>query len=172
MTDGPGDLDDVIQQYHAALDAFMRGDHEPARRLYSKRDDATLGNPFGPFARGSAQVIDAMTRAASLYRDGHASGFDLVSKQVAGDLAYTVEVERLRSKVGGAEELASVELRVTTIFRKEDDGWRIVHRHADPITTARPAESVLSDRTPCDPRGGGAPRARGGGRSRRAGDRA
>lgn len=145
MGDGsPNDLEDVIERYHGALDAFARGDHEPARRLYSERDDATLGNPFGPFVRGSEQVTEAMTRAAANYRDGHASGFDLVSKHVAGDIAYTVEVERLRSKIGGAQELASVALRVTTVFRKEDDGWRIVHRHADPITTARPAESILS----------------------------
>lgn len=144
--DRPDDLDDVIERYHEALDAFTRGDHEPARLLYSERDDATLGNPFGPFARGPAQVVEAMSRAAAHYADGHAIGFDLVSKQVAGDLAYTVEVERLRSKVGGAKDLATVELRVTTIFRKEDDAWRIVHRHADPITTARSAESVISDR--------------------------
>ena len=139
------DLDEVIERYHLALDAFMRGDHEPTRRLYSERDDVTLGNPFGPFVRGSVQVVDTMARAAEHYRDGEASTFDTVSKQVAGDLAYLVEVERLRSKVGGREDLAAVELRVTTIFRREADGWRIVHRHADPITTARAADSVIRD---------------------------
>jgi ketosteroid isomerase-like protein len=56
-----------------------------------------------------------------------------------------VEVERLRSKVGGREDLAPVELRVTTVFRREDGRWRIVHRHADPITTPQAAESVLRD---------------------------
>ena len=145
---GPGnDIDEVIERYHRALGAFMRGDHEPARQLFSERDDVTLGNPFGPFARGSAQVVEAMARAADNYRDGDANAFDTVSKHVAGDLAYLVEVERLRSKVGGREDLASVELRVTTIFRRETDGWRIVHRHADPITTARPADSVIRDET-------------------------
>jgi ketosteroid isomerase-like protein len=141
----PDDLDEVIERYHLALGAFMRGDHEPAKRLFSERDDVTLGNPFGPFARGSAQVIETMARAATHYADGEASGFDTVSKHVAGDLAYLVEVERLRSKVGGRDDLVPVELRVTTIFRREADGWRIVHRHADPITTARPADSVVRD---------------------------
>ena len=46
------ELDDVIERYHLALGAFMRGDHEPARRLYSEGDDVTLGSRFGPFARG------------------------------------------------------------------------------------------------------------------------
>lgn len=62
---------------------------------------------------------------------------------VTPDLAYIVEVERLKSKVGGREDVVPVNLRVTSIFRREDGRWRLVHRHADPITTVQPAESVL-----------------------------
>jgi len=58
-------------------------------------------------------------------------------------MAYTVEIERLRARVGGAEEMAAVAVRVTTIFRREDGGWKVIHRHADPITTPRPPESVI-----------------------------
>jgi len=35
--------------------------------------------------------------------------------------------------------------RRTRIFRPEDGGWKIVHRHADPITTPQPAESVIQE---------------------------
>jgi hypothetical protein len=31
---------------------------------------------------------------------------------------------------------------VTSLYRHEADGWRLVHRHADPITTIRSADSV------------------------------
>jgi ketosteroid isomerase-like protein len=55
---------------------------------------------------------------------------------------HIVEIERTRAKIGGSDEVGSVSLRVTTIFRREDDEWRIGHRHADPITTPRTFESI------------------------------
>ena len=137
------ELEHVVEQYHLALGEFMRGNHEPTKLLYSEREDVTLGNPFGPFARGWTHVVETMERAASHYLDGDATGFDAIARYVSPDLACIVEVERLRSKVGGRDDVAPVELRVTTVFRKEDGGWKIVHRHADPITTAQAAESVL-----------------------------
>jgi ketosteroid isomerase-like protein len=64
---------------------------------------------------------------------------------VIPELAYVVRVERARAKVGGREDIAPIDLRVTTIFRPEEGTWKVVHRHADPITTAQPAESVLQE---------------------------
>ena len=145
MSNPVNDLDQVIEQYHSALGEFMKGNHEPAKELFSEGEDVTLGNPFGPFARGFTHVVETMKRAASNYRDGEASGFDAVSKYVTQDLAYIVEVERLKAKVGGREEVAPLNLRVTTILRREDGHWRILHRHADPITTTQSAGSVLQE---------------------------
>ena len=62
---------------------------------------------------------------------------------IAPELAYIVEVESYRARVGGAEELVPVSLRVTTVFRREGDAWKVAHRHADPITAPRPPESVI-----------------------------
>jgi ketosteroid isomerase-like protein len=139
------DFDRFVEQYHRALDEFFRGDPNPAKALYSHLEDATLANPFGPVAIGWELVAEAMERAASNYRDGEATTFETLSTHVTPDLAYLVEVERFRAKVGGSEELASGELRVTSILRRESGAWKIVHRHADPITSPRAAESVVQD---------------------------
>ena len=136
-------LAQVIEQYHRAVDAFVRGDPEPQKRLWSRRDDATLANPMGPPARGWDQVEQAAERAASQIREGEPCTYERISEVETAELAYLVEIQRTRAKFGGAAELAPVALRVTTIFRWEDGGWRVVHRHADPITAARPVESVL-----------------------------
>ena len=137
------DLAQVIEQYHQALDAFVKGDPEPAKKLFSRRDDVTLANPLGPPARGWTQVEQTMERAASHYREGEPTSFERISDYATADLAYILEIERVRTKVGGADEMAPVSLRATSIFRREDGDWTIVHRHADPITAPRPIESVL-----------------------------
>ena len=85
-----------------------------------------------------------MDRAAAHYRDGSVLGFELVSKHVTPDLACTVELERYQAKVGGSDEVTPVSLRCTTVFRRENDDWKIVHRHADPITSPRTADSVVA----------------------------
>ncbi len=84
-----------------------------------------------------------MERAASLYRDGEFTGFENVVKYVTPELAFVVEVQRFKIKIAGSEEVAPVALRTTSILRPEDGIWKVVHRHADPITTAQPAESVV-----------------------------
>jgi ketosteroid isomerase-like protein len=137
------DFDQVVEQNHAAVDEFARGNSKPLEQLYSRRDDVTLGNPFGPFVRGFDEVAETMERAATYYREGKATGFDLVAQEVTRDLAFVVEVERLTSKIGGSEKETPVSLRVTSIFRNEDGEWKLLHRHADPITSPRPAQSVV-----------------------------
>ena len=137
------DLESAIEESHFALSEIVKGNVEPFLLLYSERDDITVGNPFGPFARGRQKVAETAAGAASRYRDGEIVGFESVARHVTDDLACVVEVERFQAKVGGSNELATIGLRVTSIFRNEGGTWKLVHRHADPITTPRPPESVL-----------------------------
>jgi ketosteroid isomerase-like protein len=137
------DLDAAVEQYHLAAAEFVKGNPEPYKMVFSHREDVSLGNPFGPFNRGWEQVAATMERAASLYREGEVIGFENVAKHVTPELAYIVEVERLKGKIGGSVEVAPVTLRTTSVLRPEEGTWKVVHRHADPITTARPPESVI-----------------------------
>ncbi|PBC22410.1 nuclear transport factor 2 family protein [Mesorhizobium sp. WSM4307] len=137
------DLTNVIEQDHLAVGAFVKGDPEPLKSLYSRRDDVIIANPFGPPARGWTKAAETMDRAATNYRDGEVIGFERIAEYATADLGYIMEIERVRSKVGGADKLAPIALRTTTIFRREDGVWRIVLRHADPITSGRPAASVV-----------------------------
>ena len=140
------DFDQVLERYHQALGGIINRNPELYKQLYSRRDDATLANPFaplGPVSRGWTQVADTLERAALNFAGGDLIGFDTVAKYVTDQLAYIVEVERFSAKVGGRTATAAIALRVTTIFRREDGAWRVVHRQADTTISPRPAEAVL-----------------------------
>jgi ketosteroid isomerase-like protein len=139
------DLEDFVEQYHRTLEAVVTGDPSPQERLWSRRDDVTLANPLGPPALGWTEVSNALRRAVSQLSDGEVLGSERISAYSSGDLAYVLEIERFRVKVGSAREPAPSSLRVTTIFRREEDGWKVLHRHADPVTKPRPIESVLDE---------------------------
>lgn len=92
------DLAEVIEQYHRALDAIVRGDPEPQKGLFSRHDDVTLANPIGPPARGWSQVEKTMERAVAQLREGEPVRFERISEYATPDLAYIVEIELTRVK--------------------------------------------------------------------------
>jgi ketosteroid isomerase-like protein len=131
------ELEQVVQQYHTALDVFLRGRPDPMKALFSRADDVVLANPFGPAVQGWDDVSAALDYASSRFSDGEVSGFDRRASYLTADLATIYEVEHGNVSVGGGPVTAWV-LRTTTTFRREDGTWRVVHRHADPISTASP----------------------------------
>ena len=139
-----GDVDDLIERHHEALGRFIEGDPEPFKALYSRGDDVTLANPFGPPARGWPKVAETLERAAAHYEGGELGEFETLAKCVTSERAYTLEMARVAARLSGLGPApVPVTLRVTTVFRPEDGDWRVVHRHADPISAVRPPESVV-----------------------------
>ena len=140
---GDMDFDELIVQARSALDAIAKGDPTGYQELYSDDEDITLGNPFGGFGRGRAAVYEQLERAASYYRDGRTTSFETVTQAVGPEIAYTVEIERFQAKVGGQQELSEIALRTTCVYRRQADGWKLVHRHADPRVETQQPGSVI-----------------------------
>ena len=140
------DVDELIEQFNLAQGEILKGNVEPMNNLFSHGEDVTLNNPLSPPAHGWERVAATMQRAASQFRDGDIVAIENQEKHVTPELACVVRVERAKAKVGGSEDIiAPIALRVTMIFRPEESEWRIVHRHADPITTAQAPESVIQE---------------------------
>jgi ketosteroid isomerase-like protein len=124
---------------------FGNGNPEPIKGLYSHREDVTIANAINEPARGWDEVARAMERSASKLREGEIDDFETVTKVVTPELAFVVWVEHHRGKVGERDEIVSWPLRVTTNFRLEDDTWKIVHQHSDPVTTNWPHGSMIKE---------------------------
>jgi ketosteroid isomerase-like protein len=138
------DFDAVVAQTEQALVAFVQGDSSGMKSLMSRSDDVVLANPLGPPVRGPSAVDEATDRAVAFIRGGTIQ-FEDMARYVTSDLGYVFHIERVEAKVGESDEPRRFALRVTMVYRREDDGWKIVHRHADPIMTPRPIDSIFEE---------------------------
>ena len=92
---------------------------------------------------GKAAVRAAGELAASHYLGDQVMGFDRVATHLADGMTCVVEVERFTAKVDGGSTSAAISLRVTSVHRVEDGTWKLVPRHADPITAPRDAAALV-----------------------------
>jgi hypothetical protein len=54
-----------------------------------------------------------------------------VTRIIGAHFVLTVTIERYRFRIAGAAKDTKQELRVIQAFRREEDGWKLVHCHAD-----------------------------------------
>jgi len=138
------DFDSAIAAYRDALQAFVRGDPKGVLSQFSEEDDVTLANPLGPPRRGPSEGKQAAEEAAAHFQGGSVR-FEEVSRYATSGLGYVVQFERVDAQLVGSEGTRQMSLRVTMVFRREDGAWKVAHRHADPITSARPISSTFDN---------------------------
>jgi ketosteroid isomerase-like protein len=126
-----------IAKLEAAEHEFAQGRPAAFKTLWSHGDDVTLCGGFGGVERGWDNVAARLDWASSKYSDGTRSREE-VSATIGADFAYIVQTELIHSRLAGRTEQSSQELRVTMVFRREADGWRIAHRHADLQISSQP----------------------------------
>ncbi len=119
-----------VKRLETAEEEFVQGRPAAFQGLWSHADDVTLCGGFGGVARGWQDVIARLGWVSAKYSDGTRTRHE-ISRRVADDFAYLVQIEGIRSRMAGQTEPSIQELRATMVFRRESDGWRIVHRHAD-----------------------------------------
>ncbi len=139
------DFEEIVEEYNRAMSDFFKGNPKPLKKVYSKHDDITLAQLSGPFVHGRKQVIETATINAGKYREGKDTSFETLAKYTTPELAYIVQIERTKAKIGGSDEISSLALRVTSIFRHEEIGWKLLHRHVDRTVPVRSAESVTKN---------------------------
>ena len=78
-------------------------------------------------ARPCRRLRDFFDHLADSFSDCTSYEFEVLEAEVRGDTAYTVGFERTSTSVNGVPRTYT--LRATQIYRREDGGWRVAHRH-------------------------------------------
>jgi ketosteroid isomerase-like protein len=141
MTDVDEFLAAVLPRLTAADTAIHNGDARPRMALWSRKDPVTL---FGALQikTGWREIAPIFEMLASRFSNCESFEYEVIAAGVSGDLAYIAGVEHTTAAVGDAAAQAYA-LRVTTILRREDGEWRVIHRHADPVPDSESTREQL-----------------------------
>jgi ketosteroid isomerase-like protein len=82
------------------------------------------------YQSGWDQLSETFQQVASWFSDVTDFRYDIELAEVNGDMAYTLGYERWTGSSRG-NPVGPVTVRVTHVYRREDGGWKIVHRHGD-----------------------------------------
>jgi len=130
----------TMPHFTEAETALHNGDAGPRIAMWSRNDPVTLFGSAGT-KTGQSGVRATFEWLGSSFSERTAYQNEVVAAGASGDLAYTVAFERITCSVNGAPPQPYM-LRVTTVFRREDGEWKVVHRHGDPLASQAAAQMV------------------------------
>jgi ketosteroid isomerase-like protein len=127
------DFEQFMKRRDEAARAYVRGDAVPLGRLVTEKAGATFFGPSGGFEHGPQQVASAYESGATQFEPDGDSAFEILQMGASGGVAYWVGFQRARARMRDSGESRSFNLRVTEVFRREGNEWKLVHRHADAL---------------------------------------
>lgn len=108
---------------------LVSGNPEPFKALWSKTNQVTATENRDQAGKKEWEAVAVnLGKGAKATTAGNEYSFENITTQVGSDLACVLQTEHYR-KAGENP----VDLHVTILCRKENDGWKIVHRQAESV---------------------------------------
>ncbi len=116
----------VIDQMQNANQQLANGNPEPIKDLWSHANEVTIFcGSSGVEVRGWKAVEERLDWICSQISPKSNYTFEKISAQAGEDFGSVQQTEHYRSQDG-----KSIDLGVTILFKREANGWKIIHRHA------------------------------------------
>jgi ketosteroid isomerase-like protein len=124
------DFERFMEQREEAARAFVSGEAAPLGRVVARDLPATFFGPQGDYEQGPDHVYSVYQRDAARFSEGD-TNFEVLQMAASDGIAYWVGFQRATARLEGSSEPVPFDLRVTEVFRREGEEWKLVHRHAD-----------------------------------------
>jgi ketosteroid isomerase-like protein len=135
-------LDEFLARVHKAANAIVRGDMERYADLAGHADVFTLLPPNGGPAARHERRAETLRASPAFITDGSAA-LEHVETHAWGDTLVVAMIERQHGRFEGGPD-QTLDLRVTQVYRREGEDWRLVHRHADPLVDPMSVDELHS----------------------------
>ena len=123
-----------MKQREGAARAFVNGDAVPLGRIVARASPATFFGPKGGYDQGADQVYTRYERDAARFESGE-STFEILQMAASDGIAYWVGFQRATARLDVTTDAIPLNLRVTEVFRREGNQWKLVHRHANSLAS-------------------------------------
>lgn len=115
-------------KFYDALSRMANGETGTMADVWMHGQNVTTMHPIGGRQENWGDVSASFDGVASAAEGGQVR-LDERLVVVAGDVAWEAGVERGHITMGG--ERVDIDGRVTNVYRRDGDGWKLVHHHAD-----------------------------------------
>lgn len=119
---------EASKRFYAALNATLKGQNGPMADAWAHDASVSSMHPIGGRETGWDQVATAFAGVGGISSEGNVELLDQAI-QASGDMAYEVGTEHGHAKLAGED--VKIDHRVTNVYRRGADGWKIVHHHTD-----------------------------------------
>ncbi|MCO6383836.1 MAG: nuclear transport factor 2 family protein [Vannielia sp.] len=126
----PYDFNSFMERREAAARAYVAGDAAPVVGLSAEHGQATFFDPGGGVTQGAEVVNAANSTGAASFAPGSETHFEVLDSGAADGLAFWTGYQHAEVQMAGGGARVPMKLRVTEVFRREGEGWKMIHRHA------------------------------------------
>src|SRR6185312_5207901 len=123
-------FDDFMRERTRIAEAYVNGETAPLDMIVVRSDPASFFSPRGDHQEGAAEVAARYDADARSFAPPATSELEVLQTGASGELAFWSGLQHAQARLGGAKP-REMTLRVTEVFRFEDGGWKLAHRHAD-----------------------------------------
>lgn len=129
------DFQAFMKQRNDVATAYVNGDAAPLGQIVTKELPATFFAPFGGYLQGADEVATRYAHDANAFTPEGKSRLEILQIGASEGIAYWVGIQHATAQLKGNPDPIPMNLRVTELFRREGNEWKLIHRHADTLVS-------------------------------------
>ncbi|WEK06011.1 MAG: nuclear transport factor 2 family protein [Candidatus Devosia phytovorans] len=122
---------DFLKRRAKASEDFLNGDFAAMLAMTSQEDPSTFFPRSGIAVSGAQRVNDVHRQTAREFVPGGSAQVEILQSGSDVEMGFWAGIVRAQAVLKGQSAPVSVNLRITEVFRRNEQGWKLVHRHAD-----------------------------------------